>query len=236
MSVDCITLAPFERVGVIREMLLNCQHECFPVTDPKRDNILVGTIMRKTLCMLLYHRAFVPSENDSGGENDADASGGGGKGGDKRKVSRTGGNAPPASFFTHPISKDNTVAYSKLTFTYPRFPDIEHCDMNTADQRCWLDLRPYINAAPYIVQENATLQRTYRLFRTMGLRHLCVTDLHNRVVGVITRKDLTVEALEDRMKESHQSFSTHISSSTWSTSEQTGLRGRRVAEGPDNPI
>lgn len=31
------------------------------------------------------------------------------------------------------------------------------------------------------VAESASLQRTYRLFRTLGLRHLCVVNHHNQV-------------------------------------------------------
>lgn len=40
------------------------------------------------------------------------------------------------------------------------------------------------------VQAHFSLQRTYIIFRTLGLRHLTVVDRQNRVVGVITRKDL----------------------------------------------
>ncbi|CAN0439148.1 unnamed protein product, partial [Ectocarpus sp. 13 AM-2016] len=29
--------------------------------------------------------------------------------------------------------------------------------------------------------ESASLNRTYRLFRTLGLRHLCVVNHHNQV-------------------------------------------------------
>jgi CBS domain len=35
-----------------------------------------------------------------------------------------------------------------------------------------------------------SLERAYILFRNMGLRHLVVVDEHNRVRGIITRKDL----------------------------------------------
>ena len=35
----------------------------------------------------------------------------------------------------------------------------------------------------------------------MGLRHLCVVDLHNKITGIITRKDLTAELLEERARE-----------------------------------
>lgn len=37
--------------------------------------------------------------------------------------------------------------------------------------------------------------RTYRLFRTMGLRHLCVLNSHNQATGIITRVDLLPESL-----------------------------------------
>jgi chloride channel 7 len=49
------------------------------------------------------------------------------------------------------------------------------------DRQKLLDLRPYIDCAPYTINEHASLQRTYRMFRTLGLRHLCVIDLHNKV-------------------------------------------------------
>jgi Mg/Co/Ni transporter MgtE len=40
-------------------------------------------------------------------------------------------------------------------------------------------------------------QRTYRLFRTLGLRFLCVVNHNNQVVGIITRDDLLPESLAD---------------------------------------
>ena len=40
------------------------------------------------------------------------------------------------------------------------------------------------------MRANFSLQRAYLLFRTMGLRHMYVTDSANCVVGVLTRKDL----------------------------------------------
>jgi chloride channel 7 len=35
-----------------------------------------------------------------------------------------------------------------------------------------------------------SLERAYIMFRNMGLRHLLVVDEHNRVQGIVTRKDL----------------------------------------------
>lgn len=39
-----------------------------------------------------------------------------------------------------------------------------------------------------MLQGNASLARTYRLFRTMGLHHLMVGPAKPHVMGIITRK------------------------------------------------
>jgi chloride channel 7 len=49
------------------------------------------------------------------------------------------------------------------------------------------------------VNETASIQRTYRLFRTLGLRFLCVVNHNNQVVGIITRKDLLPESLTNSL-------------------------------------
>lgn len=67
--------------------------------------------------------------------------------------------------------------------------------MRNGDRNCWLDLRPYANTTPYTINETASIQRTYCLCRTLGLRFLCVVNHNNQVVGIITRKDLSPESL-----------------------------------------
>jgi chloride channel 7 len=37
-----------------------------------------------------------------------------------------------------------------------------------------MDLGPYLNPSYYVVQEDTSLSKVYTLFRTLGLRHLCV--------------------------------------------------------------
>lgn len=59
---------------------------------------------------------------------------------------------------------------------------------------------PYINRSAMSVQAHFSLQRTYIIFRTLGLRHLTVVDPQNQVVGVITRKDLMPYPLEERLR------------------------------------
>jgi hypothetical protein len=50
--------------------------------------------------------------------------------------------------------------------------------------------------APYSINESSSIARTYRFFRTMGLRHLVVLDDQHRVTGMVTRKDITESHLE----------------------------------------
>ena len=67
-----------------------------------------------------------------------------------------------------------------------------------------LDLRPYINSSAAAVQESFSLDRTYVVFRTLGLRHLVVVDRHNHVKGIVTRKVNSVQSY------------THCTTTAWS--------------------
>ena len=64
------------------------------------------------------------------------------------------------------------------------------------DANIWLDLRPYMNRSPFVVQTHTSLHQIYRLFRSLGLRHLCVVDEHTsyECVGILTRTDLTFKS------------------------------------------
>ncbi|KAH8607323.1 Voltage gated chloride channel CBS domain [Trypanosoma vivax] len=53
-----------------------------------------------------------------------------------------------------------------------------------------LDLSPYIDHSGFCVLSTATLPRAYEMFLQLGLRHLTVVNHENKVVGIITRKDL----------------------------------------------
>lgn len=70
----------------------------------------------------------------------------------------------------------------------------------TADEEdCFVDLRPYMHASPFIVAPLTPLSRVYRLFRSMGLRHLCVVDRKGYVTGIVTTKDLLHSTLEEKV-------------------------------------
>ena len=55
--------------------------------------------------------------------------------------------------------------------------------------RMYIDLKPYVNPASYVVQRSCCATQAYALFQTLGLRHLCVIEDTSKVLGVLTRKD-----------------------------------------------
>ena len=59
----------------------------------------------------------------------------------------------------------------------------------SAEEEPLIDLRPHCDRAP-VVHELLPMHRVFRLFQTMGLRHLPVIDQFSHLVGIITRKDL----------------------------------------------
>jgi len=59
---------------------------------------------------------------------------------------------------------------------------------------------PFINISTPKIDRDYSLYRTYVIFRTLGLRHLTVVDGRNRVVGIITRKDLMQFRIQERLE------------------------------------
>ena len=56
----------------------------------------------------------------------------------------------------------------------------------------------------YTIQQHVSVERTFEMFRTLGLRDLVVVDAYGRPVGVVTRYDLKL--LEEvGMDENHLS-------------------------------
>uniref|UniRef100_A0A3Q2NWB7 Chloride channel protein n=1 Tax=Fundulus heteroclitus TaxID=8078 RepID=A0A3Q2NWB7_FUNHE len=73
---------------------------------------------------------------------------------------------------------------------YPRFPPIQSIHVSQDERECMMDLTEFMNPTPYTVPQETSLPRVFKLFRALGLRHLVVVDDANRVVGLVTRKDL----------------------------------------------
>jgi CBS domain-containing protein len=82
----------------------------------------------------------------------------------------------PYRAFTPRVRGDFTLADVRLT---------------DADMDRLVDLAPYMNTGALTVHPSTRLARVHLLFRSLGLRHLTVTDSANTVVGIITRRDIT---------------------------------------------
>lgn len=54
----------------------------------------------------------------------------------------------------------------------------------------YIDMRPYMNRSPFTVRRDCSASRVHQAFVSLGMRHLVVVDAQNRIVGMITRKDL----------------------------------------------
>jgi len=74
-----------------------------------------------------------------------------------------------------PIVDYATIAGNKGSKRGARKNKTENWQFSPEDREKVVDLRPYANTAAYTINETASINRTYRLFRTLGLRHLCVT-------------------------------------------------------------
>lgn len=172
MSAEVKCLRPVERAGVVYDLLRSCQHGTFPIVDTASGGTLYGTASRDMLCTLLQRRAFGNPDVLDDYDN---------------------------SELLGPRRLSPLVQWDTIERAYPRYPTIDDFDIGEADRNCWLDLRPYANTAPYTINETASIQRTYRLFRTLGLRFLCVVNHNNQVVGIITRKDLLPASLTESL-------------------------------------
>ncbi|XP_042712972.1 chloride channel protein C-like isoform X1 [Chrysemys picta bellii] len=161
-----------ENIASLAQLLASTSHGGFPVVyKPKPDQVEVflGTITRLELCMLLEHEAIFETETN----HDS-------------------------------LSCCPFLLYQKITVE--KLPDppqmttlLNRYSTDPQYQQLFINLEPYINKSAVSVQAHFSLQRTYIIFRTLGLRHLTVVDLQNRVVGIITRKDLMSFQLEERL-------------------------------------
>ena len=69
-------------------------------------------------------------------------------------------------------------------------------DLNELDGKT-IDSRPFLNPSPFTVQETTPLTRVFRLYRSMGIRHLPVVSFGGEVMGMLSRKELRTDFTVD---------------------------------------
>mmetsp|Transcript_23545 Transcript_23545/g.51672 ORF Transcript_23545/g.51672 Transcript_23545/m.51672 type:complete len:861 (+) Transcript_23545:337-2919(+) len=131
----------------------------------------------------------------------------------------------PSSYIAE-VSSRVATSYDVSEFTKPiSTPGLSIHDVQLTPEQLdlYLDLGPYVNPSYYVVQEDASLSKVYTLFRTLGLRHLCVIPRAPDVVGIITRRDLLPETIDDRFEMGGQY-----------TTDGTTMVTNGLAPAPDN--
>lgn len=163
MSYPVITLKTVENVGRIVDILMRETFNGFPVVDPGDVDLEGNTMKPKSgghLRGLILRYQLIILL--------------------KYKVF----NEDPS------VWDSDQVSLKMFRQQYPRYPSIQDIKIEEFERNFTIDLRPFMNPSPYVVQHVASLPRIFRLFRALGLRHLLVINDTNEVVGMITRKDL----------------------------------------------
>lgn len=67
-----------------------------------------------------------------------------------------------------------TLSNEAFQRKYPNRTPVDEIELPSAEalDNLWIDVAPYMNDSPYTLPPHAALNRTFRLFRTMGLRHI----------------------------------------------------------------
>jgi chloride channel 7 len=183
MAKRVVCLKNVNRVSDIFDILCSTKHNGYPVVDD--DNRLKGIILRKTLVIILKIRAF--SRPIVPGSPECLAA--------ERAWDPAKGPKPPTPRGYVELTQCPTIAYDSLEKNYPKYPQIEDVKLEPEDLDAWIDLRSYMDPSPYSLTEAASVLKSYRMFRSMGLRHLIITDSDHRVTGMLTRHDITEKKL-----------------------------------------
>ncbi|XP_028592848.2 chloride channel protein C-like [Podarcis muralis] len=161
-----------ENIAFLAQLLANTSHSGFPVvykSKPDQAEVFLGTITRLELCVLLENEAVFEKETTEDCESCA------------------------------PLLSYQKIRVEKLPNQQRMTMLLGHYTTDPQYQQRFINLEPYINKSAVSVQAHFSLQRTYIIFRSLGLRHLTVVDLQNQVVGIITRKDLISLQLEEKL-------------------------------------
>jgi len=174
MATPVKCLPEVVKVGNLIKVLDSCTHNGFPVVRIKENQksdkqMLAGLVLRRQLLVLLKGRVWIEQASSKG-------------------LSQSLAHGFLSSFDSDIDSIDslgNPLPVEAILGVY-----------TTDEKQQLIDLRSFIDPSPFIVRELMTLERVYRLFNEIGVRHLPVCSEANGIVGIITRKDLNLRALE----------------------------------------
>ncbi|KAJ3432008.1 chloride channel protein clc family member [Anaeramoeba flamelloides] len=166
-------------LGEIHRILTTTSHNAFPVVN--RKNKFTGLVRREDLVALIKKATLMKNRKQRANDDM---------------------NEPLIEDQLHQSDNSNSknvnpnkihkikISVQDLMNEYPRFTKIEHIQIQRNDLQKIISLKPITAKTPYTVNYKTYLPRAYRLFRTLGIRHLPCTDENNKVIGMITRKDI----------------------------------------------
>lgn len=91
------------------------------------------------------------------------------------------------------LSKDESNPQLVGLILKSQLKDVLPPDYKTVSGKIKVDLTAEMNETPATVSADANLAETYKMFRSLGLRHLVVVDRNSKVLGIVTRKDFMVD-------------------------------------------
>lgn len=185
MSEEMVFLTPVIKLSELAEILRSTTHGGFPVSlnaasNPYCDGPvgLDGHVTRIQLLRMCQNRVGLIKKSDLYGEDPM---------------------AIPVEDMIPATQKDRLELLGKLEQVPLKIRAKEDQEpiLNsfTADELedYFVDLRPFMQRHPFLIHADASLTRAYRLFRTLGLRHLFVVSHSPKIIGMLSRKDLTKE-------------------------------------------
>ena len=92
-----------------------------------------------------------------------------------------------------PTYGDFAPSIESTPFVLPKYSNREERGLDGFQ----IDVGPYMNPNRESVSMDVPLTAVFRRYRALGLRHLIVVDNQNRVVGIITRKQLMTDFSRD---------------------------------------
>eukprot|EP00803_Ostreobium_quekettii_P007951 evm.model.scf_1330.4 EVM.evm.TU.scf_1330.4 scf_1330:35334-42870(-) len=209
MAADVQGFAPVEKVSRVLKVLKDTNHNGFPVFADARPGSgaggeLEGLILRSQLLVLLRRQAFCHADGTpiwNINEEELDA--------EMRRFYRIHHTHHRFMVTSKEMLESLDLEWVNTLHSPPRVreggaaeegrPPWDGAGRSPWDgagrspkpaRHVYVDLRPYMNLAPLTVREECNAGRVYQAFTSLGLRHLCVVNSANRVVGIITRKDL----------------------------------------------
>ncbi|CAL8095571.1 unnamed protein product [Orchesella dallaii] len=173
--VQCVRV--IETVQNLAEVLTTSQHGGYPVVKGSEEAVLglIGIISRMEIIILLCNLDMEDVDLDVYGLRAID-------------IERL--HTMYSQYSRDPKVLKNYEAINKLLNIY--LLDARYKDL-------YINLVPYVDTSTFKITKSFSLERSYNIFRQMGLRHLVVVDDDNQVIGMITRKDLLGSEIEKKI-------------------------------------